>query len=81
MQEYNCSKQWLSEKIFWIFLWPVQHVCHNFNCGRYFMKYSGIYDNLIGDPDRDVTYHCSREYFHLEMLLINHDAGHVLKFV
>ena len=37
--------------------------------------------NLIDDPDRDVTYHCLREYFfHQEMLLINHDACHMLKF-
>ena len=39
-------------------------------------------NNLIDDSDRDVTYRCLREYFfHLEMLFINHDACHVLKFV
>ena len=38
--------------------------------------------NLIDDPNRDVTYHCLKNiFFHLEMLLINHDACHVTKFV
>ena len=38
-------------------------------------------NNLIDDPDQDLTYHCLRECFHMEMLLINHSAGHMLKFV
>ena len=39
-------------------------------------------NNLIDDPDRDVTYRCLREYFfHKKTLFINHDACYVLKSV
>ena len=33
------------------------------------------------DTDQDVMFHCLREYYSLEMLLINHNACHMLKFV
>ena len=34
------------------------------NCSRYFIKNIRT-NNLIDDPDRDVAYHCLREYFSL----------------
>ena len=37
-------------------------------------------NNLIDDPDRDVISLLKR-IISLGMLLINHDAGHMLKFV
>ena len=39
------------------------------NCSRYFIKYSLIRENKQTDPERDV---------YKEMLLINHNAGHML---
>ena len=54
------------------------------NCSRCLIKYSEseLTNNLIDDPDRDVIYHFLREYFFIrEMLLINHDGCHMLKFL
>ena len=67
MQEYNCSKQWLSETIFGTFLWPVEHVRRSSNIAVDTLSNSAESENnkLIDDPDRDVTYHCLREYFSL----------------